>query len=88
MKGSEVSVLLAVMTCAVFCLHVMQRNHGALNTFSNQMTSQDIKLNSLHATVDFHHKITTTSLDELSQIHLILLELLKQQHKETSPNDP
>jgi hypothetical protein len=49
-------------------------------------------MNSLRATVDFQHKITTTMLDDedgqLSQIHSILLELLKQQQQETPPNDP
>jgi hypothetical protein len=92
MKGVEVSILLSVMTCAAFCLHMMQRNHGAMVSFSHQVAGLDTKMNSLRATVDFQHKITTTMLDDedgqLSQIHSILLELLKQQQQETPPSDP
>ena len=71
----------------MFCLYIVQRNHGALDAFSHQVAGLDAKLNSLRTAIDFQHQITTSVLQDevqgrLSQIHH---ELLKQQAASVEP---
>jgi len=84
---SDASVCITVMTCVIFSLYVVQRSS---NAFGHQIAVLDTKLNSLHATLDFQHQITTARFEgdneQLEKIHSALVELLK--HQAASPDEP
>ena len=83
---SDASVCIAVMTCVIFSLYVVQRSS---NAFGHQIAVLDTKLNSLRATLDFQHQITTARFEgdneQLEKIHSALVELLK--HQAASPDE-